>query len=222
MKDRRVQLQVKIQSLAVEATVIHQKERRALVGRRLRQANERVAKLREKCCKQKMSESGTIDPSDREALREAKLEQNKARSLNRRDVPLFWDLRHHRTGLVRDVARTCLLAYLAIKGKPYGASRGGRPGLEEHVDWARTGEPSWDHIREEALKFGPVLDVQNGEKDDAFEIRRQEFRQQLEEWIVAAKAVVAQRQKRDKLGMSAADQAVEALEEVVEVTVSRR
>jgi len=47
----------------------------------------------------------------------------------------YFDLHDHRVGIVRDAARTNLLAYAFLRGRPYSSVEG--PNTRKSVDWKR-------------------------------------------------------------------------------------
>lgn len=92
-------------------------------------------------------EAKLIRLEERRALRSARWcrEAKKDDSVPMR---LYEDLHDHRTGLVRGVSRTNLLAYAALRGVPYSACE------------AKTKtEPDWAAVRSVALRFGAEAEV---------------------------------------------------------------
>lgn len=99
----------------------------------------------------------------------------------RRDDVLYADLRDHRRGIVRTVARRTLLAYGMLRGMPY-----------RQIEQNASSEPEWTEIRKAAERFGAVRDPRveqyTAEGNEAWAARLRAQGAAFDAWLAAAKA----------------------------------
>lgn len=160
MLDRSRQLIVKIKSLADEARTIRAEEDRAL-GRR---PSQEVVQMNE-------TAKAYAGPVQRFAWE---------RTGRKPDVSLYRDLRAHRRGIVRRVARAALLALAMIRGTPYSRVE---PGCASPPDWAE--------VRKVAERFGVVRDyglepVYDKAGEAAWAARKAEQATRFDAWLAEA------------------------------------
>lgn len=129
--------------------------------------HNRTAALRVKI-KNLADEARTIRLEERRALRHA-------------DLVLYRDLREHRRGVVRSVARVALLACAMIRATPYA-----------RVETKCGTPPNWAEVRKVAERFGAVRDreaepLYDAAGDAAWAARKAEQAARFDAWLAAAK-----------------------------------
>lgn len=130
----KIYLKIKIKSLAVEATMIRQEERRHNPGHR---ARVRARRLLDGKTRLSDAEMSNIDVKRSRAFRILK------RKPTEQAVNAFWGLRHHRTGDVRSESRSAHVAYGFLRGLPYARIEG----------TAKTA-PDWSRVEALVRKYG--------------------------------------------------------------------
>lgn len=117
--------------------------------------------------------------------RTIRLEERRAlgRTGHRPDLVLYRDLRDHRRGIVRSVARVALLACALIRDTPY-----------VRVEAKCATPPDWAEVRKVAERFGAVRDRESEPLyagDAAWAVRKAEQAARFDAWLTAAKAATA-------------------------------
>jgi len=107
-------------------------------------------------------------------------EEERALGLRRPDLVLYRDLRAHRRGIVRSVARHALLALAMIRGKPYARVEPGCASL-----------PDWAEVRKVAERFGVVRDyalepLYDKAGETAWAARKTEQAARFDAWLADA------------------------------------
>lgn len=125
------ELKVKLMSLAAEAKIIRREEQRAKRG-------YRWAKLERNFLLQEN------EARDGEKVKEV---EEKGRQY----TSTFWSLRNHRKGVVAEAARSALLAYGFLRGRPYSALESRRTARGK--EW----NDAISSARSDASRFGGAL-----------------------------------------------------------------
>jgi hypothetical protein len=122
----RVYLKVKIKSLAAEAIIIRQEERKHNIGCR---ARVRIRRL--------LRKSNELTITERETL------ERKLKAPSDNALKAFWGLRSHRTYDVREEARAAHVAYGFLRNRTYA-----------QVEGSAKSSPEWERVRKLVEKYG--------------------------------------------------------------------
>ena len=126
----KVYLKVKIKSLAAEAQMIRQEERKCNIGCRAR------IKIR-----RRLRKSNELSIDDR-----ARMERQLVKP-SENAMKAFWGLRYHRIYDVRDEARAAHVAYGFLRGRTYA-----------QVEGAALSSPNWERVEALVKKYGDAPD----------------------------------------------------------------